>query len=137
MQLTRFDRWLLEEFVHETHIYTLSAPASVPPGIKELPKPDAPGTRFQHHFVAKKSQPAEALIGILKDNGQMFSTQVIDRRAWYVPIIAPHGKSITWRAIWIIVTIVSLLSLSAYLKQFLANPELRQNVIDAIKTLRG
>ena len=137
MQLTRFDRWLLEEFVLETHIYTLSKPPSIPRGIREIPVPDTPGRRFQHHFVAADSKSTDALVSVLKASGQMFSTQVHDRKAWYVPIIAPKGQSLTWRLIWII----SIGNLTAfgirYLSQFWEDPVLRKNIMEAIDIFKG
>lgn len=137
MQLTRFDRWLLEEFVLETHVYTLSAPPSLPRGIREIPVPDTPGRRFQHHFVAFDSKSSDALMAVLKTNGQMFSTQVTERKAWYVPIIAPKGKSLTWRLVWIASTAVAIISGISYLSRFWNDPELRQNIFDAIKIFQG
>ena len=56
MQLTRFDRWLREKFVYETHIQTLRPPESVPAGIRIVELPDAPGKRFKHLFVARNSR---------------------------------------------------------------------------------
>lgn len=137
MQLTRFDRWLLEEFVHETHIYTLRAPASVPRGVREVPLPDTPGRRFQHHFIATNVKAADSFIAILREGGLMFSTHVTERRAWYVPIIAPKGRSVTWRVIWIIMIIIGSLTATNYLHQLWSNPEIRENFRDAIKILKG
>jgi len=137
MQLTRFDRWLLEEFVLQTHIYTLSPPSSVPRGIREIPVPDTPGRRFQHHFVASDPRSTDALVAVLKASGQMFSTQVTDRKAWYVPIIAPKGKSLTWRLVWIFSVCNAIFFGASYLSRFWNDPVLRQNIMDAIKTLGG
>jgi len=137
MQLTRFDRWLLEEFVLETHIYTLSKPPTIPRGIREIPVPDTPGRRFQHHFVASNSRSTDALVAVLKTSGQMFSTQVIDRKAWYVPFIAPKGKSLTWRLVWIFSIASSLIFGINYLSQFWNDPVLRKNFMDAIETFKG
>ncbi|WAC21562.1 hypothetical protein OVA24_09215 [Luteolibacter sp. SL250] len=135
MQLTRFDRWLLESFIQETHIYTLSPPASVPRGIRELPMPDTPGRRYQHHFVARSEGAANRLITTLRENGQMFSTQVVDRQCWYTPFIAPKGKSVTWRLVWILLTCVGLFYATMFLRYLLTNPEFIGNLKDAIKIL--
>lgn len=137
MQLTRFDRWLLEEFVLETHIYTISAPSSIPRRIREIPVANTPGRRFQHHFVAPDSKSTDALVAVLKASGQMFSTQVTDRKAWYVPIIAPKGKSFTWRLVWGFTICNALFFGSIYLSQFWNDPVLRENIMDAIKTFGG
>lgn len=136
MQLTRFDRWLIEEFVHETHIHTMSRPESLPKGVREIPVPETQGRRFKYHFVALNPKKARILAESLKENGQLFSTQVVNRRAWYVPIIAPPGKSITWRCIWIIAASVSTVLGTAYLHQLWSDDTFRKNFIEAIKILQ-
>lgn len=96
MQLTRFDRWLREKYVYETHIHTLRPAEVLPKGIRVVDLPEVPGKRFRHLYIAASSKLADALISELKANGQMYSAQVVDRKAWYVPFIAPKGKSLTW-----------------------------------------
>ena len=92
MQLTRFDRWLREKFVYETHIHTLRPPESIPAGIRAVELPEAPGKRYKHLFIADSSKAADALIHQLKENSQMYTTQVVDRDAWFVPVHRPQGK---------------------------------------------
>ena len=53
----------------------------------------------KHLFVAKSSKAADALIAVLKENSQMYTTQIVDCDAWYVPFIAPKEKSLSW---WLI-----------------------------------
>jgi len=137
MQLTSFDRWLLEEFVHETHIHTMSPPASLPKGVREIPVPNTAGRRFRHHYVAYNPKAARLLADILKDNGQLFSTHVMNRKAWYVPLIAPIGKSVTWRCVWILMICISGISGTAYLSRFWNDPAFRKNFSEAIETLKG
>jgi hypothetical protein len=137
MQLTRFDRWLLEEFVHETHIYTISEPVAVPRGVRSQPVPDTPGRRFNFHYIASNPRAAHALANVLKDHGQMFSSRVVNRRAWYVPIIAPAGKSITWRCVWIAFICVSSFFTVTYLGRLWRDETFQENFRDAIKTLRS
>jgi len=136
MQLTRFDRWLLESFVQETHVYTLSEPVSVPRGIREIPMPDTPGRRYQHHYVASSEGAANRLIATLREHGQMFSTQVVDRQRWYTPFIAPKGKSVTWRLVWIFLTCLGLFYATVFLRHLLTNPEFIKNLEDTIKLLK-
>ena len=59
MQLTRFDRWLREKYVYETHIHTLRPPESLPAGIQTRNIPDVPGKRYKHLFVASRSRDAD------------------------------------------------------------------------------
>jgi hypothetical protein len=137
MQLTRFDRWLREKYVYETHIHTLRPPETLPDGILTVDIPDIPGKRYKHLFVARSSKHADALIAQLKQNSQMYTTQIVDREAWYVPFIAPKDKSLSW---WLFsVVIISICSFFAllYLKGLVEDPEFRKNFMEAMKLLRG
>lgn len=137
MQLTRFDRWLRETFVYEMHIQTLRYPEVIPKGIQAVELPDSPGKRYKHLFVAKSSKAADELIQLLRENSQMYSTQIVDRDAWFVPFIAPKGKSVTW---WIISTILiatSIFFVLLYLKGLVQNPEFRQEIMETLEILKG
>ena len=137
MQLTRFDRWLREKYVYETHIHTLRPPESVPLGIRTVEIPDIPGKRYKHLFVASSSKHADELIAQLKENSQMYTTQIVDREAWFVPLIAPKDKSVTW---WLfsmfIISIASFFAL-LYLKGLVENPDFRKNFMDAVKLFKS
>ena len=135
MQLTHFDRWLREKFVYQTHIHTLRPPASLPAGIRTLPRRDRPSHPYPCHYVARSSKAADALIRQLKHDGQMYATRVVDRKAWFVPLLAPKGKSLTWR----LVSVVAF-STSAYyglllLKDLVENPEFRHNFLESLQIL--
>jgi hypothetical protein len=137
MQLTRFDRWLREKYVYETHIHTLRLPESVPRGIRTVELPDVPGKRYKHLFVAGSSQLADELIGELKANGQMYTTQIVDRKTWYVPFIAPKNKSITWWLISSVFIAISVFTVLIYLKGLTEDPEFRKNFMEALKLLKS
>jgi hypothetical protein len=133
MQLTRFDRWLREKYVYETHIHTLRPPPSLPHGVREVLIPDIAGRRYKHLFVAKSSKLADQLILLLKENSQMYTTQVVDRKGWYVPFIAPKNKSVTW---WITSTILILIGsvfLLLYLNSFAEDSDFMKNFNDALR----
>jgi hypothetical protein len=137
MQLTRFDRWLREKFVYETHIQTLRPPEYIPAGIKMVDLPDIPGRRYKHLFIAKRSKDADALIHSLKENSQMYVTQVVDRNAWYVPLVAPKHKSLTWWLISVAFVSVSVFYLLLYIKGLVEDPEFRKNFMEAIEIMKG
>lgn len=137
MQLTRLDRWLREKFVHETHVYTLRLPEQIPAGILVEELPDVPGRKFKHRFIVRKSSAADALISALKENNQMFTTRVVDREAWYVPLVAPKDKSITWWLIWVILTMAGAFALSQLGRKLWANEELRKNLMEALDILKS
>ncbi|MEX1114675.1 MAG: hypothetical protein WEB53_05465 [Akkermansiaceae bacterium] len=137
MQLTRFDRWLREKYVYETHIHTLRPPETMPPGIRTVELPEVPGKRYKHLFVAKSSNAADALITMLKENSQMYTTQIVDSDAWYAPFIAPKDKSPSWwlfsAAFFTICTFMVLF----YIKGLVENPEFRKNFMETIEIMKG
>lgn len=137
MQLTRFDRWLREKFVYETHIQTLRPPELVPPGVRVVDLPDVPGKRYKHLFVADNSRLADELISHLKENGQMYTTQIVDRDTWYVPLIAPKEKSVTWWLISVVLISISVFFVLLYIKGLVADEEFRQEFMEALKLFKS
>jgi hypothetical protein len=136
MQLTRFDRWLREKFVYETHIHTLRPPESLPAGIQTVELPEVPGKRYKHLFIARNSAAADELIRVLKENSQMYTTQIVDRDAWFVPFVAPKEKSVTWWLASVLVFSVSGFFVLLYIKGLVQDPEFRNNAMEALKLLR-
>ena len=137
MQLTRFDRWLREKYVYETHIHTLRPPESLPVGIQTRDIPDVPGKRYKHLFVATRSSDADQLITQLRENSQMYTTQIVDRNDWYVPFIAPKNKSLTWWLFSLVIILISVFFALVYLKSLAEDPAFRQNFMDALNILKG
>jgi hypothetical protein len=137
MQLTRFDRWLREKFVYELHIHTLRPPESIPAGIRAVELPDAPGKRYKHLFIASSSKAADELIRQLKENNQMYTSQIVDREAWYVPFIAPKEKSVTWWLFSVTVISISAFFVLLYIKSLAEDPEFRKNFMEALELLKG
>jgi len=67
----------------------------------------------------------------------MYTTQIVDRDAWFVPFIAPKDKSLTW---WLFsVALISVASFFAllYLKSLIEDPEFRKNFMEAVKLFKG
>lgn len=137
MQLTRFDRWLREKYVYQTHIQTLRPPETIPAGIHAEELPDIPGKRYKHLFIANSSKAADELIRQLKENSQMYTTQIVDRDAWYVPFIAPKDKSLTWWLFSVFFISVASFFILLYLKGLVQDPEFRKNFMEALKLFRS
>lgn len=137
MQLTRFDRWLRKKFVYELHIHTLRPPESIPAGIRAVVLPDVVGRRYKHLYIASSSKAADRLIRQLKENSQMYTTEVVDRKAWYVPFIAPKNKSLSWWLFSATVVLVSVFFALVYIKSLVEDPEFRKNFADAVKLFRS
>lgn len=137
MQLTRFDRWLREKFVYELHIHTLRPAESIPAGVRAFQLPDVPGRRYNHLYIASSSKAGDELVALLKANNQMYKAEVIDRKAWYVPFVAPKEKSVTWWLISLVITSISLASTLVYLKFLFDDPEFRKNFLESIEIMKG
>jgi len=137
MQLTRFDRWLREKFVYETHILTLRAPDQIPAGVTAQDLPDTPGKRFKHLFIARTNQQVDEMVAVLKEHNMMFTTQIVDRKAWYVPYIAPDSKSVTWWLVSTFTIIIASVSALYYVKTLLDKPDIRKYLIESLEILKG
>jgi len=136
MQLTRFDRWLRKKFVYEIHVETLRPLASIPPRIRVVELSDTPGRRYKHLYVSTNNEAMDALIRQLKENNQMYTTQIVNRDAWFVPFIAPKGKSLTWRLFSMIMITIFVFFVLFYLKGLVEDPEFRKNFMEAIELFK-
>lgn len=137
MQLTRFDRWLREKFAYEIHIQTLRLPDRVPRRIKVIDLPEAAGKRYKHLLIARHSKDADALINILRENSQMYETQIIDRKGLFVRFVAPKEKSITWRVISFFVISTCVFFVLMYVKSLVEDQEFRKNFSETLEILKG
>jgi hypothetical protein len=138
MQLTAFDHWLREKFVYETHVQTLRLPESIPDGITAEDLPEVPGRRYKHRFIIRNERKAEEFIALLKENGQMYTAQIVDRDAWYVPLVAPKdNKSVSWWLISVLFFSTCAFFVLLYLKSLVEDPVFRKNFAEAVKIMRG
>jgi hypothetical protein len=137
MQLTRFDRWLRETYVYETHIRTLRPPESLPKGIRSIDSPEISGNRYKHLYIARNNHAADELIAQLRENCQMHTTQIVDRKTWLAPFLAPKDKSVSWWLFSAVLISVSLCFTLIYLKGFVDDPEFRRNFADALKLFKS
>lgn len=136
MQLTRFDRWLRETFVYEMHVRTLRPAPIVPPRVRAVDLPESPMQRYRHLYIARKNEDADILINALRDNGQMFASEVVERNKWYQPIIAPEHKSFTWSLISMVATISTVVSVVLFVRHLLSKPEVQQGIQHALELTR-
>ena len=137
MQLTRFDRWLREKFVYELHIQTLRPPETMPHGVRAIDLPEAPGRRFKHLFIVRDNKAADELVKTLKENNQMYTAQIVDREAWYVPFVAPKEKSVTWWLFSSAVIVCSVVMALLYVKGLVQNDEFRKNFMEAVDLFKS
>ncbi len=137
MQLTRIDRWLKEKFVYEIQILTLRPAGSVPRGVRAADLPDKAGRRFKHLYTTGDAKAAETLLGILKEENQMFTTKVVDKDDWWVQFIAPEGKSPTWYVVSVFLLMGALTPVVVWVRGLLHSPEFIRNFWESIETMKG
>ena len=137
MQLTRFDRWLRETFIYETQVFTLRPPSKLPRGVKERKRYKAPrGSRYNHLYIPKTEQANRQLLALLNQQNQLFTTKIVERKTWYASILAPHGKSVTWRIVSAILIVITLTSAFIYGRGLWGNPEFRKNLQESLEILK-
>lgn len=136
MQLTRFDRWLRETFVYETHIRTLRPVETIPKGIRTVELPESSMQRYRHLYIARKSQDADALIKYLREQSQMYTTEIIERKNLFKPIIAPEGKSFTWRLVSLGFILIVALSITFWVRGLMNDPKFRESFLEAIQLFK-
>lgn len=102
MQQTKFDRWLKERFVRETHVFCLSEPPWVPPRVVLEPMEVNLRNRFRYRMVIRSRRHLDQALAALKDQNQTFATRVESRAVWYRRFLDdPRGGSVTFRLLWI------------------------------------
>lgn len=137
MQLTRFDRWLRDRYVHETHIRTLRAPEEIPVGVRAEQLPEVPGKRFRFLFVIRGSRQADEFIASLREGSFMFATTVVDRNGRFSRWLTAPNRSVTWLIAWLIVGGVSAFFGITFLYRLLTNPEVQKMLREALETIRA
>jgi len=137
MQLTKFDRWLKESFIYETHIFTLRLPDfKLPRGVSvsELDQNTAGDYRFR--LLIKNNKIADKTLTLLKENSLMCATHIVEGKHWYNRRIDPEGKSFTYQWILRCMTGVAILSAMIGIYILLQNPELISTVKDTLNELK-
>ena len=137
MQLTRIDRWLKEKFVYEIQILTLRGAEDVPGGIREMVLPEKPGRRYRFLYTTNNASAAEALLERLKEQNQMFTTKVVDKKGWWVQFIAPEGKSPTWYVTSVFILMGILTPVVIWLRGLIQDPEFIKNAKETLEILKG
>ncbi|MFD2257789.1 hypothetical protein ACFSSA_13995 [Luteolibacter algae] len=137
MQLTKFDRWLKEKFVYEIQILTLRPLDNVPKHIRHIELPEKPGRRYKHLYTTGRAKAANEMLAGLKENNQMFTTKVVDKKAWWVEFVAPKGKSVTWYLVSVFLMMGGLAPVIIWIRGLLQNPEFMKNMKESLEILRG
>ncbi|MGB0992112.1 MAG: hypothetical protein ACPG32_06545 [Akkermansiaceae bacterium] len=137
MQLTKFDRWLKERFIYETHIFTLRVPDSgLPKCVKVGPADPSKGGDFKYHLVVPDVRKLDDVIEVLRHNQIMYSTHVIEGNHWYSKFLAPRGNSFTWLWIMRLCTYATIASAGFWGFKLLQNPKIVSLVKGAVAEIQ-
>jgi hypothetical protein len=60
----------------------------------------------------------------------------VNRKAWFVPILAPKDKSLTWTLTWIVLGGISSYAVITYLIGLLSRPEIWKMISESIEILK-
>lgn len=138
MQLTRFDRWLKERFIYETHVFTLRLPeGGLPQGVSVGEVEQKKSGDYRHRIVIKDNKLADQVIQDLKQNHIMYATHVVEGKNWFNKHLSPKGKSFTY--MWILRFFTfACISSACYGGYLLWQQEgLRSTIMDTVNELKG
>lgn len=133
MILTKFDRWLLERFVYETHIKVTTLPERLPKGIKTQPISDR---QYSYLLIVRKNKIADKLIAHLNNQGKLYSTSIAEGSHWYNPLINNNKNSFTYRLFWWIIIVGLIMIGLKYISKFLQSQlyfELKSHIETLLK----
>lgn len=135
--LTKVDHWLRERYLLQTHLYTLRLPEGLPSGVQASELPESVTRRYRFRIVSNTNELTDKTIQVLNDQGLMFATQVIERKTWLKPIIAPKSGSVVLTLFWLVsffgVT-VGVMKLAHQLKN---DPVFIENFNGAVEVFKG
>jgi len=138
MQLTKFDRWLKERFIYETHIFTLRLPeCDMPDGVSLDEIEQNKRGDYRHRIMVKDNRVANDVVELLKQNHIMHAIHVVEGKNWYNHRIAPEGKSFTYMWIFRFIGLIALCSAGFGILKLWQNEALRNTVMDTINELKG
>lgn len=138
MQLTKFDRWLKERFIYETHIFTLRLPEDgLPAGAIVSGLEQNKGGDYRHRIVIKDNALAEQVVDLLRKNHIMHATHVVEGKNWYNKRIAPAGKSFTYMCIFRFVALLGACSTIYGIMKLWDNDALRSTIMETVNELKG
>lgn len=114
---TKFDRWLVEKFVYEYHIFTLQPPQCLPKRFKSVKAPS--GSKYPFVLKIRDKQKADKCISLLTENGSVYTTKIHERQHWFNWLIYNKHKSFSYRIFWWFVIIVGVGYISLKIHDFL------------------
>ena len=131
MTKTKFDRWLIENFVYEHHIRVVRCPDVLPSGVEVT---ELKTKNYHFLLTVKNKAKGEKLIQQLTDQGHMFSTKIAEVSHWYNYFIFQKNKSFSFSLFWWVSIAGGGIYLISKFRQFMETPFYHE-LCEEIKTL--
>jgi hypothetical protein len=137
MQKTSFDRFLMRMFLHQFCVYTMSPAPWVGRKIRVKDMGAVAGKKYRYMYVTRSSTAADRFIAHLKENGQMFTTEMVDRTGMLASFFAPKEKSFTWRSVGWFFWVMIGCGVWIGCRNIWMDPALMRMIMDAMRVLKG
>jgi len=138
MQQTKFDRWLKEYFIYETHIFVLRLPEDrLPRRVSVAALDQSKAGDYKYKLIAKSNKLASRVLEQLKANHIMYATRVVEGRHFYNGFMAPEGKSFTLQWIFRFFALCCLASMAWFVYQWSQNTDLVNLLKATYQDLKG
>lgn len=139
MQLTKFDHWLKQKFVYQTHVFTLRLPEQ--PLSREVFVEEIDVKKrgdFRYKLTIQDNKKAEEVMELLKNEHIMHTTRIIDKKSRFNRfIMPPGGKSFTFQLIGRIVVFTFICSLGYGVYRISKNETAMSLIRSSIEELKG
>lgn len=97
--MTRFDRWLREKLIYQTHIYCNRLPEDVPRDVRVEKTEDSSERKYRYRLIPKNETVVNKLMEIFRSMDEFVSPQIVEIHPWYRGLLIPktpwlQGKTI-------------------------------------------
>lgn len=130
---TKFDRWLIENFIYEHHILVMKLPENLPSKIEVS---EVQSMQYKYLLKIKDKKQADELIDQMRHEGSLFSTKIVEGNHWYSPVIFNKNKSFTFRVFWWAVVIILAIVATIYIRAFM-DTEIYHTIKEDVKKVMG
>lgn len=134
---TKFDRWLIEKFVYEHHIFTMQPPQCLPKRFKSIKAPA--GSKYPFLLKIRNKKHAEICLAKLTEAGTVYYTKIHERNGPLNWLIYNKKKSFSYRVFWWVVVIVGVGYLALKINNFMQTDtweDIKESFLEVIESAK-